>query len=142
MRITKSQLRQIIQEELRSNLATTDFYGGQDSGITPKRQKRTPVGKSVNDERKEFIDSVIDHKYAGLEYKERKSLIQKLTISIDKAVAGVLEKFTPTPLDQLEEEAPPGMEDKVMALKKKLCDGKDDCPQALKITSAQYNKPK
>jgi len=140
MRITRSQLKKIIKEELRYAKSTTDFYGGQDSGITPKRQKRTPGGKSVNDERKEFIDSVIDHKYTALEYKERKSLVQRLAVSIDKAVAGVLEKFTPTPLDQLEEEAPPGMKDKVKALKKKLCDGKDDCPQAFKIAWAQYNK--
>ena len=94
MRITKSQLRQIIQEELRSNYPSTDFYGGQDSRMSsPKKQKRKPVGKSVNDERKEFIDSVIDHKYTALEYKERKSLVQRLAISIDKAIAAVLEKF-------------------------------------------------
>ena len=107
---------------------------------SPKKQKRNPVRKGVDDERKEFINSVIDHKYTALEYKERKSLVQRLAVSIDKAVAGVLEKFTPTPLDQLEEEAPPGMKDKVKALKKKLCDGKDDCPQAFKIAWAQYNK--
>ena len=141
MRITKSQLRQIIKEELISE-ETTDFYGGQDSGITPKQRKQTSVGKSVDEERKEFIDSVIDHKYRALEYKERKSLIQKLAMSIDKAIAGVLEKFTPTPLDQLQEEAPPGMEDKVKALKKKLCDGKDDCPQAFKIAWSEYNEKK
>ena len=134
MRITKSQLRQIIKEEL------TDFYGTQDAYSIPKQQKRNPVSKSVNDERKEFIDSVIDHKFKALEHKERQSLIQKLSMSIDKAIAGVLEKFTPTPLDQLQEEAPPGMEDKVKALKKKLCDGKDDCPQAFKIAWAEYNK--
>ena len=134
MRITKLQLRQIIKEEL------TDFYGTQDAYSNPKQQKRNPVSKSVNDERKEFIDSVIDHKFKALEHKERQSLIQKLSMSIDKAIAGVLEKFTPTPLDQLQEEAPPGMEDKVKALKKKLCDGKDDCPQAFKIAWAEYNK--
>ena len=136
MRITKLQLRQIIKEEL------TDFYGTQDAYSNPKQQKRNPVSKSVNDERKEFIDSVIDHKFKALEHKERQSLIQKLSMSIDKAIAGVLEKFTPTPLDQLQEEAPPGMEDKVKALKKKLCDGKDDCPQAFKIAWSEYNEKK
>jgi hypothetical protein len=136
MRITKSQLRQIIKEEL------TDFYGTQDAYSIPKQQKRNPVSKSVNDERKEFIDSVIDHKFKALEHKERQSLIQKLSMSIDKAIAGVLEKFTPTPLDQLQEEAPPGMEDKVKALKKKLCDGKDDCPQAFATAWKQHNKGK
>ena len=42
--------------------------------------------------------------------------------------------------NQLEEEAPPGMEDKVKALKKKMCGGKDDCPQAFKIAWAEYNE--
>jgi len=96
----------------------------------------------VDDAEKSFIDSVIDHKYKALEHKERKSLIQKLAMSIDKAIDGVLENFTPTPLGQLHEEAPPGMEDKVKALKKKLCGGKDDCPAAFKIAWSEYNEKK
>ena len=143
MKITKSQLKKIIQEELEEGFFTSDSPPGIGPEYSvPKRQKKPSSGPSVDVAEKKFIDSVINHKYKALEHKERKSLVQRLAMSIDKAIAGVLEKFTPTPLDQLQEEAPPGMEDKVKALKKKLCDGKDDCPQAFKIAWSEYNEKK
>ena len=40
------------------------------------------------------------------------------------------------------EEAPPGREDQVIALKKKLCGGKKDCPAAYRIAWTSYNKSK
>ena len=143
MRITKSQLKKIIQEELEEGFFTMDSFprtGGAYS--TPKKQKKVSSGPPLDAAEKIFIDSVIDHKYKALEHKERQSLIQKLAMSIDKAIAGVLEKFTPTPLDQLQEKAPPGKEAMVKDLKKKMCGGKDDCPQAFATAWKQHNKEK
>ena len=40
------------------------------------------------------------------------------------------------------EKAPPGREDQVKSLKKKLCGGKSDCPRAYAIAWASYNKRK
>ena len=143
MRITKSELREIIQEELEEGFFTSDSTprGGLDYSL-PKKQKKGSSGPAVEVAEKNFIDSVIKNKYKALEHKERKSLIQKLAMSIDKAIAEVLEDFTPTPLGQLQEEAPPGKEDMVKSLKKKFCDGKDDCPKAFQVAWAAHNKQK
>jgi hypothetical protein len=137
MKVTRSQLKKIIQEELDESFMEPGGFG-----VSHPKQKKISSGSSVDDAEKRFIDSVINHKYKALEHKERKSLVQRLAMSIDKAITGVLEKFTPTPIGQLQEVAPPGMEDKVKALKKKLCDGKDDCPQAFKIAWSEYNEKK
>ena len=42
----------------------------------------------------------------------------------------------------LVEKAPPGREDQVLALKKKLCGGKKNCPAAYRMAWASYNKSK
>jgi len=140
MKITKSELREIIQEELEEGFFTSDAPPGTGPEYSvPKRQKKVSSGPSVDDAEKSFIDSVIKHKYKILDYKEQESLTQRLILAIDKAIDAVLDKFSPT---TLQEEAPPGMEDKVKALKKKLCDGKDDCPQAFKIAWSEYKEKK
>ena len=143
MKVTRSQLKKIIQEELEEGFFTSDSTPsiGPEYSV-PKRQKKPSPGPSLDVAEKKFIDSVINHKYKALEHKERKSLVQRLAMSIDKAIAGVLEKFTPTPLDQLQEVAPPGKEDLVMALKKEMCGGKDDCPQAFAKAWKEHNKGK
>jgi len=140
VKLDRLTLEQLIQEELEEGFFTSDPPPGTGPEYSlPKRQKKVSSGPSVDDAEKSFIDSVINHKYKVIDQKERKSLVQRLAMSIDKAIAVVLDKFSPTPL---QEEAPPGMEDKVKALKKKLCDGKDDCPQAFKIAWAEYNEKK
>jgi len=104
MKITKSELREIIQEELEEGFFTSDAPPGTGPEYSvPKRQKKVSSGPSVDDAEKSFIDSVINHKYKVIDQKERKSLVQRLAMSIDKAIAAVLEKFSPTPL---QEEAP------------------------------------
>ena len=134
MKITKSQLKKIIQEELDESFMEPGGFG-----VSHPKQKKISSGPSVDDAEKRFIDSVIKHKYKAIEYKEQQALAQRLAQVIDDAVAAELKGFQPTPL---QEEAPPGMEDKVKALKKKLCDGKDDCPQAFKIAWSEYNEKK
>ena len=100
-------------------------------------QNKKRLRPSVDDAEKRFIDSVIKHKYKVLEYKEQQALTQRLTQVIDDAVAAELEGFQPTPL---QEKAPPGKEDMVMALKKKMCGGKDDCPEAFATAWKSHNK--
>ena len=132
MKITKSQLKKIIQEELDES-----FMNPGDFSVSPPKQKKIAPSPSVDDAEKRFIDSVIKHKYKALEYKEQQALTQRLTQVIDDAVAAELEGFQPTPL---QEKAPPGKEDMVMALKKKMCGGKDDCPQAFATAWKSHNK--
>ena len=134
MRITRSQLKKVIQEELDES-----FMNPGDFSVSPPKQKKTSSGPSVDDAEKRFIDSVIKHKYKALEYREQQALTQRLTQVIDDAVAAELEGFQPTPL---QEKAPPGKEDMVMALKKKMCGGKDDCPQAFATAWKSHNKKK
>jgi len=140
MRITKSQLKEIIQEELEEGFFTSDAPPGIGPEYSvPKRQKNPSPGPSVDDAEKSFIDSVIKHKYKTLDYKEQESLTQRLILAIDKAIDAVLSKFSPTPL---QEEAPPGKKALVKDLKKEMCGGKDDCPEAFATAWKQHNKGK
>jgi len=50
-----------------------------------------------------------------------------------------LEIFSPSPL---QEKAPPGKEAMVKALKKKMCGGKDDCPEAFATAWKSHNRGK
>ena len=134
MRITKSQLKKIIQEELDESFMNPGGFG-----VSHPKQKKISSGPSVDDAEKAFIDSVIRHKYKALEYKEQQSLAQRLTQAIDNAVAKELKGFVPSPL---QEKAPPGKESMVKDLKKKMCGGKDDCPQAFATAWKQHNKGK
>jgi len=59
------------------------------------------------------------------------------------AVQGHVSNTTKNPTrTSLAEKAPPGMEDKVKALKDQECGGKDDCSAAFRIAWAEYNKKK
>ena len=134
MKVTRSQLKRIIQEELDES-----FMEPGDFSASPPKQKKNAPSPSVDDTEKRFIDSVIRHKYKALEYKEQQALAQRLAQVIDDAVAAELEGFQPTPLQEV---APPGKEDLVMALKKEMCGGKDDCPQAFAKAWKDHNKGK
>ena len=134
MKVTRSQLKKIIQEELDESFMEPGGFG-----VSHPKQKKIAPSPSVDDTEKRFIDSVIRHKYKALEYKEQQALAQRLAQVIDDAVAAELEGFQPTPLQEV---APPGKEDMVMALKKEMCGGKDDCPAAYGIAWAEKNKKK
>lgn len=79
------------------------------------------------------ISEIIHSKFKMLYTKDAKVLKKILKI----AITDVIESFQPTPL---QEKAPPGKEDMVMALKKKMCGGKDDCPEAFATAWKSHNK--
>ena len=134
MKVTRSQLKKIIQEELDES-----FMEPGNFSAPPPKQKKIAPSPSVDDTEKRFIDSVIRHKYKALEYKEQQALAQRLAQVIDDAVAAELEGFQPTPL---QEKAPPGKKALVKDLKKEMCGGKDDCPQAFATAWLRHNRGK
>jgi len=132
MKITKSQLREIITEAINES-----FMNPGDFGASNPKQKKASPDPSMADAEKSFINSVIKNEYKVMDYREHQSLSQRLALAIENAVAAELEGFQPTPL---QEEAPPGKEDMVKTLKKKMCDGKDDCPEAFATAWKSHNK--
>ena len=128
MRITKSQLKRIIQEELQED---SDFMDpGSPSGHTPiPPQKKSVPGTSMDS----AVTKIIRLKFKMLDTRDAKELREKITTAIND----VVDSFQPTPL---QEKAPPGKEDMVMALKKKMCGGKDDCPEAFATAWKSHNK--
>lgn len=128
MKITRSQLKRIIQEELQED---SDFVNPNDpSGHTPlPPQKKSAPRMSIDS----AISEIIHSKFKMLYTKDAKALKKILKI----AITDVIESFQPSPL---QEKAPPGKEDMVMALKKKMCGGKDDCPEAFATAWKSHNK--
>ena len=129
MKVTRSQLKRIIQEELQED---SDFVNPNDpSGHTPfPPQKKSAPRMSIDS----AISEIIHSKFKMLYTKDAKALKKILKI----AIANVIENFQPT--TPLQEKAPPGKEDMVMALKKKMCGGKDDCPEAFATAWKSHNK--
>ena len=99
MKITRSQLKRIIQEELQedSRFMDPDAPEGH-TPFPPQKKAKTSDG----------LDSVVND-------------------------------FSPAPI---QEKAPPGKKDMVKALKKKMCGGKDDCPEAFATAWNRHNKEK
>ncbi|HIL25919.1 MAG TPA: hypothetical protein EYG21_00775 [Nitrospinaceae bacterium] len=130
MKITRSQLKRIIQEELQEDSGFMD--PGSPSGHTPiPPQKKSVTGTSMDS----AITKIIRLKFKMLDTRDAKELREKITTAIND----VVDSFQPTPLREV---APPGMEDKVKALKDQECGGKDDCPAAFRIAWAEKNKKK
>jgi hypothetical protein len=128
MKVTRSQLKRIIQEELQEDSGFMD--PGSPSGHTPiPPQKKSVPGTSMDS----AITKIIRLKFKMLDTRDAKELREKITTAIND----VVDSFQPTPL---QEKAPPGKEDMVMALKKKMCGGKDDCPQAFATAWKSHNK--
>jgi hypothetical protein len=128
MKLTRSQLKRIIQEELQEDSGFMD--PGSPSGHTPiPPQKKSVPGTSMDS----AITKIIRLKFKMLDTRDAKELREKITTAIND----VVDSFQPTPL---QEKAPPGKEDMVMALKKKMCGGKDDCPQAFATAWKSHNK--
>ena len=128
MKITRSQLKRIIQDELQED---SDFMDpGSPSGHTPiSPQKKSVPGTSMDS----AVTKIIRLKFKMLDTRDAKELREKITTAIND----VVDSFQPTPL---QEKAPPGKEDMVMALKKKMCGGKDDCPEAFATAWKIHNK--
>ena len=128
MKVTRSQLKRIIQEELQED---SDFMDpGSPSGHTPiPPQKKSVPGTSMDS----AVTKIIRLKFKMLDTRDAKELREKITTAIND----VVDSFQPTPL---QEKAPPGKEDMVMALKKKMCGGKDDCPEAFATAWKSHNK--
>ena len=128
MKVTRSQLKRIIQEELQED---SDFMDpGSPSGHTPiPPQKKSVPGTSMDS----AVTKIIRLKFKMLDTRDAKELREKITTAIND----VVDSFQPTPL---QETAPPGKEDMVMALKKKMCGGKDDCPEAFATAWKNHNK--
>ena len=128
MKLTRSQLKKIIQEELQEDSGFMD--PGSPSGHTPiPPQKKSVPGTSMDS----AITKIIRLKFKMLDTRDAKELREKITTAIND----VVDSFQPTPL---QEKAPPGKEDMVMALKKKMCGGKDDCPQAFATAWKSHNQ--
>ena len=128
MKLTRSQLKKIIQEELQEDSGFMD--PGSPSGHTPiPPQKKSVPGTSMDS----AITKIIRLKFKMLDTRDAKELREKITTAIND----VVDSFQPTPL---QEKAPPGKEDMVMALKKKMCGGKDDCPEAFATAWKSHNK--
>tara|TARA_R110000850_G_scaffold212016_1_gene337760 strand:+ start:510 stop:899 length:390 start_codon:yes stop_codon:yes gene_type:complete len=128
MKLTRSQLKKIIQEELQEDSGFMD--PGSPSGHTPiPPQKKSVPGTSMDS----AITKIIRLKFKMLDTRDAKELREKITTAIND----VVDSFQPTPL---QEKAPPGKEDMVMALKKKMCGGKDDCPEAFATAWKSHNQ--
>jgi len=113
VRVTPSQFKQILKEELEQELE----------------------GLPSEDETNKFLDRIITNKFKMLRLDD----IKTMRGEIMQAIEQVLGEYQPDPLM---EKAPPGREDQVKALKKKYCGGKDDCPKAFKMAWASHNKDK
>ena len=130
MKITRSQLKRIIQEELQED--SSFMEPGSPSGHTPIPTQKKPVTGTSMDS---AITKIIRSKFKMLDTRDAKELREKITTAIND----VVDNFQPTPLQEV---APPGKEDLVMALKKEMCGGKDDCPQAFAKAWKDHNKGK
>jgi|TARA_R110002020_G_scaffold37985_9_gene114574 hypothetical protein len=130
MKITRSQLKRIIREELQedSRFMDPDASAGH-TPIPTQKKVKTSGGIDSN------INKIIHSKFRTIDHKDVGELREK----IKSAIESVMNDFTPTPL---QEKAPPGKEDMVMALKKKMCGGKDDCPEAFATAWNHHNKQK
>ena len=116
MRLTKSQLRKIILETLDESFMNPGGYG-----VSHPKQKKFKKPDRTHSEQ-ELVASVIQDKFrSGIEWNQQKELTASLTQAIDKAIEGVLANFERQPLT---EEAPPGKEDQVKALKKSFAEVK------------------
>ena len=138
MRITKSQLKQIIAEALDEyqEVSGADFMNpGSLSVPSPKQKKDKGYSSLDSSEVKKTLHSVAMNKFRMLSAKDGKELTSRMM----QAIESVLSNFEP---ESLTEEAPPGKEDQVKALKQEFCGGKDDCPKAFQVAWAQHNKSK
>jgi len=128
MKITKSQLKRIIQEELQED--SRFMEPGAPEGHTPlPPQKKVKSSDGLDS----MINKIIHSKFRTIDYKDVTKLREKIKVAIE----GAMSDFSPTPL---QEKAPPGKKDMVKALKKKMCGGKDDCPEAFATAWNRHNK--
>ena len=65
--------------------------------------------------------------------------LQNIRGQINDSMEKILNEYEPEPLM---EKAPPGREDQVKVLKKEMCGGKDDCPEAFATAWKQHKKSK
>ena len=79
------------------------------------------------------VTKIIRSKFKMLDTRDAKELREKITTAIND----VVDNFQPIPL---QEKAPPGKEAMVKDLKKEMCGGKDDCPEAFATAWKSHNK--
>lgn len=130
MKITKSQLKRIIQEELQED--SRFMEPSAPTGHTPLPPQKKAKSSDGFDS---MINKIIHSKFRTIDYKDVTKLREKIKVAIED----IMNDFSPTPL---QEKAPPGKKDMVKALKKKMCGGKDDCPEAFATAWDLHNKEK
>ena len=132
MKLTASKLDQLIEEVMKE-----DWY--EDFGTVPP-QKKVPK-TSETQSKSSFIDAAIAKRIRLIDIKDKNKLASILSDELDKVIDEVVEEFM-RDIKKVNEEAPPGREEQVKALKKEFCGGKKDCPEAYAIARASYNKSK
>ena len=92
MKLTRSQLKRIIQEELQEDSGFMD--PGSPSGHTPiPPQKKSVTGTSMDS----AITKIIRLKFKMLDTRDAKELREKITTAIND----VVDSFQPTPLQEV-----------------------------------------
>jgi len=128
MKLDRKILESLIRESLQEDSRFTS--PGSLAGHTPiPTQKKSVTGTSIDS----AINKIIHSKFKVLDTRDAKELREKIMTAIND----IVDSFQPIPL---QEKAPPGKEDMVMALKKELCGGKDDCPEAFATAWKRHNK--
>ena len=131
------ELREFLDELKKEpyNLTIDAFYltSGDDKWYTLSGMKEILPHGAVSD--MHFDDD--NHEFRELKSNIEKFPEDKRNIKLMKVdTEGNFSEWK----EDLNEAAPPGKEAMVKALKKELCDGADDCPEAFKVAWSKHNQ--